>query len=280
MKILAIDSSGMPASVAVCEDGTLLAEDTVDFKRTHSQTLLPMMDEVKRQLELDLSSVDVIAVAAGPGSFTGLRIGSATAKGIGLALDRPLISVPTLEGMAYNFYGSSDIIVPMMDARRNQVFAGIYTFRMAEADRGLQQMEGEMAEPGRGLQQTEGEMTEAGRSLQQTEDGDPLCVLLDQTPVDVIDLCEKLNRLSEETGRVPLLLGDGASVYHDLIEEHLCVPHLSAPPHLARQKAGSVAVRAMELARQGKLETAAAHRPEYLRVSQAERVRVQKQGGK
>ena len=118
MKILAIDSSGMPASVAVCEDGTLLAEYTVDFKRTHSQTLLPMMDEVKRQLELDLSSVDVIAVAAGPGSFTGLRIGSATAKGIGLALDRPLISVPTLEGMAYNFYGSSDIIVPMMDAMR------------------------------------------------------------------------------------------------------------------------------------------------------------------
>lgn len=242
MKILAIDSSGMPASVAVCEDGTLLAEYTVDFKKTHSQTLLPMMDEVRKRLELDLDSVDAIAVAAGPGSFTGLRIGSATAKGIGLALEKPLISVPTLEGMAYNFYGSSRLIAPMMDARRGQVFAGIYAFEEEEIPDGA----------------------------------DPLRVLLDQTPVDVTILCEKLNRLSEETGKLPLLLGDGSAVYRDLIEEHLHVPHMFAPPHLARQKAGSVASRAAQLWRLGKMESAAAHRPEYLRVSQAERVRSKK----
>ncbi|MCR5161901.1 MAG: tRNA (adenosine(37)-N6)-threonylcarbamoyltransferase complex dimerization subunit type 1 TsaB, partial [Lachnospiraceae bacterium] len=81
MKILAIESSGMPASVAVLEDETLLAEYTVNFKRTHSQTLLPMMEQVREMLELDLDTVDVIAVSGGPGSFTGLRIGSATAKG-------------------------------------------------------------------------------------------------------------------------------------------------------------------------------------------------------
>ena len=106
MKILAIDSSGMPASVAVLEDGTLTAEYTVHYQRTHSQTLLPMMEQVRKAVELDLSSVDAVAVAGGPGSFTGLRIGSATAKGVGLALGKPLIAVPTLEGMAYNFFGS------------------------------------------------------------------------------------------------------------------------------------------------------------------------------
>lgn len=83
MKILALDSSGIVASVAVVEDDTLLAEYTVNYKKTHSQTLLPMLDEIVKMTELE--SVDAIAVAAGPGSFTGLRIGSATAKGLGLA---------------------------------------------------------------------------------------------------------------------------------------------------------------------------------------------------
>ena len=85
MKILALDSSGIVASVAVVEDDTLLAEYTVNYKKTHSQTLLPMLDEIVKMTELDLESIDAIAVAAGPGSFTGLRIGSATAKGLGLA---------------------------------------------------------------------------------------------------------------------------------------------------------------------------------------------------
>ena len=117
MKILALDSSGLVASVAVVEDDNMLAEYTVNYKKTHSQTLLPMLDEIGKMIELDLSTVDAIAVAAGPGSFTGLRIGSATAKGLGLALDRPLISVPTVDGLAYNLYGSRDMVCPLMDAR-------------------------------------------------------------------------------------------------------------------------------------------------------------------
>ena len=87
MKLLAIDSSGLVASVAVIEEETLVAEYTMNYKKTHSQTLLPMLEEIKKSIDLDLSSIDAIAVAAGPGSFTGLRIGSATAKGLGLALD-------------------------------------------------------------------------------------------------------------------------------------------------------------------------------------------------
>ena len=100
MKLLAIDSSGLVASVAVIEEETLVEEYTMNYKKTHSQTLLPMLEEIKKSIDLDLSSIDAIAVAAGPGSFTGLRIGSATAKGLGLALDKPLISVPTVDALA------------------------------------------------------------------------------------------------------------------------------------------------------------------------------------
>lgn len=75
MKLLAIDSSGLVASVAVIEEETLVAEYTMNYKKTHSQTLLPMLEEIKKSIDLDLSSIDAIAVAAGPGSFTGLRIG-------------------------------------------------------------------------------------------------------------------------------------------------------------------------------------------------------------
>lgn len=86
MKILGLDSSGIVASVAVVEDDILVAEYTVNYKKTHSQTLLPMLDEIAKMTELDLNMIDAIAVAAGPGSFTGLRIGSATAKGLALLL--------------------------------------------------------------------------------------------------------------------------------------------------------------------------------------------------
>ena len=129
MKILALDSSGLVASVAVAEDDNLIAEYTVNYKKTHSQTLLPMLDEIAKMTELDLNTIDAIAVAAGPGSFTGLRIGSATAKGLGLALKKPLIPIPTVEGLAYNLYGTKALICPLMDARRNQVTREFMNFR-------------------------------------------------------------------------------------------------------------------------------------------------------
>jgi len=128
MKILALDSSGLVASVAVMEDDTMLAEYTMNYKKTHSQTLLPMLDEMAKMIDLDLNTVDAIAVAGGPGSFTGLRIGSATAKGLGLALKKPLISIPTVDGLAYNVCGTDRIVCPLMDARRNQVYTGIFSF--------------------------------------------------------------------------------------------------------------------------------------------------------
>ena len=132
MRILALDSSGMVASVAVVwadkDEEELVAEYTVNYKKTHSQTLLPMLDEIVKITELDMETIDAVAVAAGPGSFTGLRIGAATAKGLALALRKPVIAVPTLEGLAYNLCGSEKLVCPIMDARRGQVYTGIYEF--------------------------------------------------------------------------------------------------------------------------------------------------------
>lgn len=128
MKLLVLESSGLVASVAIVTEDVVLAEYTVNYKKTHSQTLLPMLDEIVKMVEMDLSEVDGIAVSAGPGSFTGLRIGSATAKGLGLALSKPIISIPTAEGLAYNLFGTDKLICPMMDARRGQVYTGLYKF--------------------------------------------------------------------------------------------------------------------------------------------------------
>ncbi|SKB87807.1 tRNA threonylcarbamoyl adenosine modification protein YeaZ [Lachnospiraceae bacterium] len=128
MKILAVDSSGLVASVAILEDDVLLSEYTVDYKKTHSQTLMPMIDEIVRMTELDMGSLDAIAVAGGPGSFTGLRIGSSTVKGIADVLHIPVISVPTVDALAYNLVGAAGLVVPIMDARRSQVYTGIYEF--------------------------------------------------------------------------------------------------------------------------------------------------------
>ena len=128
MKILAIEGSSQVASVAVLTDEVITAEYTVNYKITHSQTLMPMLDEIIKMTETDLRTVDAIAISGGPGSFTGLRIGSATGKGLAQALNIPIIHVPTLDGMAYNAFGFDGIICPIMDARRSQVYTGLYSF--------------------------------------------------------------------------------------------------------------------------------------------------------
>ena len=238
MKILALDSSGLVASVAVVEDdgvnSSLLAEYTVNYKKTHSQTLLPMLDEIARMIELDLNTIDAIAVAAGPGSFTGVRIGSATAEGLGLALDKPLVHVPTVDALAYNLYGTDRVICPLMDARRNQVYTGIYEFRNNE-----------------------------------------LSVIEPQMAVGIEVIAGKLRAL----GREVVFLGDGVPVFRKALMEELMqgMDFSFAPAHLNKQRAGAVAALAVSYVRAGKIETAAEHRPDYLRPSQAERERAEKE---
>lgn len=231
MRILALDSSGLVASVAIVEEDQTLSEYTVNYKKTHSQTLLPMLDEVVRMLELDLGTIDAIAVSGGPGSFTGLRIGSATAKGLGLALGKPLIHVPTVDALAYNMYGAKGLICPIMDARRNQVYTGVYRF-----EESFEVVDGQMA-------------------------------------VDVQELIELLNKKGERV----IFLGDGVPVYKEQLTEGLKVPVSFAPAHMNRQRAASVGTLGMEYLKAGKMESAADHRPDYLRVSQAERERAERE---
>lgn len=242
MKVLAIDSSGMTATVAVVEDTQTIAEYTVNFKKTHSQTLLPMIDTMGKMIELDLKSIDAIAVAGGPGSFTGLRIGSATAKGLGLALEKPLIHVPTVDGLAYNLYGCQDIICPIMDARRKQVYTGMYTFARRELE---------------GSKETEL----------------VLDVLEAQNASPIDELIERLNI----HGRPVLFLGDGVPVYQDVIREKMRVPFSFAPASANRQRAAVVGALGIQYYKEEKFETAMEHQPDYLRVSQAERERAEKE---
>lgn len=236
MRILAIDSSSLVASVAVITDAVMTAEYTIHFKKTHSQTLLPMIDEVVQMTELDLETVDAIAVAAGPGSFTGLRIGSATAKGLGLALEKPLISIPTLDAMAYGLYGVSDLIVPIMDAKRDQVYTGIYTF------------------------------------IFQSEQYE-MKVLRPQCAISIEELLEDLNQMRQRV----IFTGDGIPVYEKRIAQELQTEYSFAPPHLNRQRAGAVGALAVLYYAAGRTESAAEHKPDYLRLSQAERELRKKQ---
>ena len=132
MKILSIDSSALPVSCAVLDGGRMTAEFTISLKLTHSETLMPLLDELLKKSGTEPESIDALAVSGGPGSFTGLRIGSATVKGLGDALNIPVISVPTLEALAYNVFSPDALVVPMMDARRKNVYTGIYEYEGEE----------------------------------------------------------------------------------------------------------------------------------------------------
>ena len=244
MRVLAIDSSGLTATVAVVEETQTVAEYTINYKKTHPQTLLPMIDEVVKMTELDLGTINAIAVAGGPGSFTGLRIGSATAKGLGLALNKPLIHVPTVDGLAYNVFGCEDIICPIMDARRNQVYTGIYTFSKKAGEK-------------------------EGRNLVEPV----FQVIKMQMAVSIEELAERLNRYR----RPVVFLGDGVPVYENVLAEKLTVPYSFAPAYMNRQRAAVVGTLAIQYYKSGKFETAEEHRPDYLRVSQAERERAQRE---
>lgn len=124
MKMLSIDASGKTAAVAVTDGGELLAQSFTDAGLTHSQTLLPMVDSVLRLAGVDISQIDEFALTAGPGSFTGLRIGAALVMGLaGARLCRP---VSTLEALSYNMLERRAVIIPVMDARRHQVYTAAF----------------------------------------------------------------------------------------------------------------------------------------------------------
>ena len=129
MLILALESSAKSASAAICRDGTLLAQTTQNAGLTHSRTLLPMIDALLHSADLTVRALDAVAVACGPGSFTGVRIGVSTAKGLCWGAELPAIGVSTLEAMAWNGVAapSGALICCAMDARRSQVYNALFS---------------------------------------------------------------------------------------------------------------------------------------------------------
>ena len=126
MLILAFESSARPASAALVRDGKLLAQSLQVSALTHSRTLLPMAEDLLKNTSLTLSDVDAIAVAHGPGSFTGIRIGVSTVKGLCWGAEKPCIGVSTLEAMAWHGLAAGGVICPVMDARRAQVYNALF----------------------------------------------------------------------------------------------------------------------------------------------------------
>lgn len=126
MKILAIDTSSMVASVAVMDEEKLSAEYTVNHEKTHSEQLMPIIHRTLKGCDMSIGDIEAIAVASGPGSFTGLRIGAATAKGLAYACNIDIVAVPTLDGLAFNLPYCQGLICPIMDARRGQVYTALY----------------------------------------------------------------------------------------------------------------------------------------------------------
>ncbi len=122
MKILAFDSTATSASIAVTEDENIIGEFFINTKQTHSQTLLPMAEDLLNNTKIDVKDVDLFAVNTGPGSFTGVRIGVAAVKGLAMALNKPCVAVSTLDSMAYNLLDVDCTAVCVMDARCNQVY--------------------------------------------------------------------------------------------------------------------------------------------------------------
>lgn len=232
MKLLAVDASGQVASVAVATENGILAEYSVDYLKTHSQTLLPMIDEILKMTDTDKASLDAIAVSEGPGSFTGLRIGVATVKGLAAALSKPVIAVPTLEMLAGNFLGSGELICPMMDARRNQVYTAVYRYADEE-----------------------------------------LVPVIEQKACVLDEILAELNALQQPV----VLLGDGVDAYKAQIQAGLTVKYRLAALHQNRQRAGSLATLALQKAKNGRMMPGSELVPEYLRLSQAERERLEKE---
>ena len=229
MKILALDTSATVASVAVTEDLTPLAVYTLNNKNTHSETLLPMIESALKALSLDASDIDLFALSAGPGSFTGVRIGAATIKGIAFAKEKPCEEVSTLEALATNLIFRKGLICPVMNARRSQVYTALFRSN--------------------------------GTTLERI------------MPDSALSIAE-LDEILAEYGEPIALVGDG----YDITEKGFTKTALAFVPEALRlQSALSVATVAFNKYSSGEQTTDLNLSVNYLRPSQAERERAERE---
>lgn len=183
MKILAIDSSSITASVAILEDNKIISEFFINAGLTHSQTLAPMIEFALINSDIKISDIDFFAVTVGPGSFTGLRIGLATIKGMTLALDKPCVGISSLLAAAYNLKDYNGIVCACMDARREQVYNAIF-----KVDNG--QFERIAEDRAISIQELENELLKYSENIKLVGDGAEMCynIMLDNKKVRNIEL--------------------------------------------------------------------------------------------
>ena len=230
MLILAFETSAKAASVALTENGKLLGESYQNTGLTHSQTLMVMAEDVLKQCGKTAADVDAVAVAEGPGSFTGVRIGVAAAKGFAWGKEIPCYGVSTLEAMAESLGAFEGYVCPCMDARRSQVYNALF-------------------------------LAENGKLTRVAED----------RAIALAELKEEL-KFTEKT---IFLVGDGANLCYNTLKED--VTNLVLPPeHRVHQRATGVAILAQQMADAGIAPSGGELTPNYLRLSQAEREKLER----
>ena len=231
MLILAFETSAKAGSVAALQDGKLLGESYQNTGLTHSQTLLSMAEDMLKSCGLAPGDVQAVAVAAGPGSFTGVRIGVAAAKGFAWGAELPCCGVSTLEAMAENLGVYDGYVLPVMDARRSQVYNALF-------------------------------LAEKGVLTRLREDR---AISLEELAADI-----------QELEKPVFLVGDGSQLTYQALKERL--PQLVLPPeHRMHQRAAGVALVAEKMLLRGEGCDAASLQPNYLRLSQAERERLERE---
>ncbi|WP_054692237.1 tRNA (adenosine(37)-N6)-threonylcarbamoyltransferase complex dimerization subunit type 1 TsaB [Syntrophomonas palmitatica] len=231
MQVLAIDSATPVAGVALLDNGILIREEFSNYKKNHSETLMPMVDQVLHETDRKLQDITALAVTIGPGSFTGLRIGLALVKGLALAARIPVVGISTLEVLAHNICESNALICPLLDARKNEVYCGFYT-------------------------------SESG--------GGPRRLLKDAacSPQEFI---EKALEVTEKNGLQTItLLGEGFYPYAEAFGQGLGEKMRLAGAHLMLPRASALADLAVKRVIQGDFDNPLGLKPYYIRLSEAE----------
>ncbi|MEQ8201514.1 MAG: tRNA (adenosine(37)-N6)-threonylcarbamoyltransferase complex dimerization subunit type 1 TsaB [Syntrophomonadaceae bacterium] len=231
MLILAIDSSTPVAGVALIRDELLVRESFINFKQTHSELLMPLVDQTLQGCGLSVQDLDALAVTLGPGSFTGLRIGMAAVKGLSLAAGLPVVGLSTLETLAHNICFTDYLVCPLLNARRQEVYGACYDNRGSFP----RLMGAEVACP----------------------------------PEEFARLARQWARQQGRPGII--MLGDGYAPYREIFKPLLGDQLQVAPAHMMLPRAAALGSLAMVKAGRGEYEPVMALRPRYIRLSEAER---------
>lgn len=230
MYILAIDSATPVAGLALLNDQKVIREEFINFKKTHSETLMPGVDRVLHDCEIKVSDLDAIAVTVGPGSFTGLRIGLAAAKGLSMACGKPLLGISTLDVLAHNIVFSNNLVCPLLDARKQEVYTAFFA---AEGD----------------------------VPMRLTQD-------MACSPQDMAERAKDM--ASATGKKYITLLGDGFYPYEEYFREYFKENLLVAPGPLMLPRASALGSLAWHRAKNNDFDDAFSLRPVYVRLSEAE----------